>query len=39
LARRAQAAVEAAETHSLCFDDPNALHGLLALLRGPEAAA
>jgi hypothetical protein len=42
LTRSAQAAVETAETHALCFDDPNApqwLLALLALLRGPEATA
>jgi hypothetical protein len=38
-ARSAKAAIEAAETHALCFDDPNAPQSLLALLRGTEASA
>jgi 2-polyprenyl-6-methoxyphenol hydroxylase-like FAD-dependent oxidoreductase len=32
--RSAKAAVEAAKTHALCFDDANAPHGLVAFLTG-----
>jgi hypothetical protein len=32
--RSAKAAVEAAETFALCFDDANAPHGIVAFLSG-----
>lgn len=36
--RSAKAAVEAAETHALCFHDDNAPHGLIAFLSGAARA-
>ncbi len=38
-ARSAKAGVEAAETHALCFHDPNAPHGLIGFLTGGAPAA
>ncbi|MFT3771797.1 MAG: NAD(P)/FAD-dependent oxidoreductase [Minicystis sp.] len=37
--RSANAAVEAAKTHALCFDDDNAPHGLIDFLTTGDAAA
>jgi 2-polyprenyl-6-methoxyphenol hydroxylase-like FAD-dependent oxidoreductase len=37
--RSAKAAVEAAETHALCFHDDNAPHGLIDFLTGSARAS
>ena len=36
--RSAKAAVDAAETFALCFDDENAPHGLIAFLTAGSAS-